>query len=65
MENKKDKVIPIVFVAVLLILIIQLIYSILNYFDFQQRVEDGNDRWRQVEERIQEIERCCNCGRND
>lgn len=64
MENKKDKVIPIVFVAVLLILIIQLIYSILNYFDFQQRVEDGNDRWRQVEERIQEIERCCNCGRD-
>ena len=52
MENKKDKV------------IIQLIYSILNYFDFQQRVEDGNDRWRQVEERIQEIERCCNCGRD-
>lgn len=65
MENKKDKVIPIVFAAVLLILIIQLIYSILNYFDFQQRVEDGNDRWRQVEERIQEIERCCDCGRND
>ena len=65
MENKKDKVIPIVFAAVLIILIIQLIYSILNYFDFQQRVEDGNDRWRQVEERIQEIERCCNCGRND
>ena len=65
MENKKDKVIPIVFAAVLLILIIQLIYSVVNYFDFQQRVEDGNDRWRQVEERIQEIERCCNCGRND
>lgn len=65
MENKKDKVIPIVFAAVLIILIIQLIYSVVNYFDFQQRVEDGNDRWRQVEERIQEIERCCNCGRND
>ena len=65
MENKKDKVIPIVFAAVLLILIIQLIYSILNYFDFQQRVEDGNDRWRQVEERIQEIERCCKRAGND
>ena len=65
MENKKDKVIPIVFTAVLIILIIQLIYSILNYFDFQQRVEDGNDRWRQVEERIQEIERCCERAGND
>lgn len=64
MINKKDKVIPIVFAAVLLILIIQLIYSVFNYFDFQKRVEDGNDRWEQVEERIQEIERCCNCGRN-
>ena len=64
MENKKDKVIPIVFASVLIILIIQLIYSVVNYFDFQQRVEDGNDRWRQVEERIQEIERCCDCGRN-
>lgn len=65
MENKKDKVIPIVFAAVLLILIIQLIYSVFNYFDFQKRVEDGNDRWRQVEERIQEIERCCERAGND
>lgn len=65
MENKKDKVIPIVFTAVLIILIIQLIYSVVNYFDFQQRVEDGNDRWRQVEERIQEIERCCEHAGND
>lgn len=65
MTNKKDKVVPIVFAAVLLILIIQLIYSILNYFDFQQRVEDGNDRWRQVEERIKEIERCCERAGND
>lgn len=64
MENKKDKIIPIVFILVLFILIMQLIYSVFNYFDFQKRVEDGNDRWEQVEERIQEIERCCNCGRN-
>ena len=65
MENKKDKIIPIVFMFVLVMLIFQLIYSIFDYFNFQRRVEDGNDRWKQVEERIQEIERCCNCGRND
>lgn len=65
MENKKDKIIPIVFMFVLVMLIFQLIYSIFDYFNFQRRVEDGNDRWKQVEEKIQEIERCCNCGRND
>ena len=65
MENKKDKIIPIVFMFVLVMLIFQLIYSIFDYFNFQRRVEDGNDRWKQVEEKIQEIERCCERAGND
>lgn len=45
---------------VLFMLIFNFIFALYEYIEFQDRVESGNNRWKQVEERIEEIERCCN-----
>ena len=44
-------------------LIFEFGYTIFNYFDYEKRVESGNERWKQVEERIEEIEECCEYGK--
>lgn len=62
--NKYEKAMPIVLVAILLFLICGLCYEVYNYIDFEKQKESGNERWKQVEERIQEIEECCECGRD-
>ncbi len=41
---------------ILLMLIANFIYSIAMLVDYEQRKESGNDRWKQVEERILRIE---------
>ena len=41
---------------ILLFLIANFIYSIVMLIDYEQRKDSGNDRWRQVEERILRIE---------
>lgn len=41
---------------ILLFLIANFIYSIVMLVDYEQRKESGNDRWKQVEERILRIE---------
>lgn len=41
---------------ILLFLIANFIYSIVMLFDYEQRKQSGNDRWKQVEERILRIE---------
>ena len=51
--NQK-KIIPIMLFVVLFMLIFNFIFALYEYLEFQDRIESGNDRWKQVEER------CCN-----
>lgn len=60
----QKKIMPVMLFIVLAMLIFNLGFALYEYLEFQDRVDSGNDRWKQVEERIKEIERCCNCGRN-
>lgn len=62
--NKREKSMPFIWGALLLILVIELGYTIFNQIDYEKRKDSGNERWAQVEERIKQIEECCNCGRN-
>lgn len=41
---------------ILLVLIANFIYSLFMLIDYEQRKDSGNDRWKQVEERILRIE---------
>lgn len=61
---KERKVFPIMLFIVLAMLIFNLGFALYEYMEFQDRVESGNNRWKQVEERIKKIERCCNSGRD-
>lgn len=61
---KQKKIMPVMLFIVLAMLIFNLGFALYEYLEFQDRVNSGNDRWKQVEERIKEIERCCNCGRD-
>lgn len=62
---KESKLYPILLFIVLFILISNLIITLYEYTDYQKRVDSGNERWKQVEERIKEIERCCDNGRDN
>ncbi len=53
------KLYPILLFMVLFILLFNMFLALYEYLDYQKRVDSGNERWKQVEERIQEIERCC------
>lgn len=57
--EKKEKVMPVILIIVLIMLVFELGYSIFSYVDYERRVDSGNERWKQVEERIKEIEECC------
>ena len=61
---KERKVFPIMLFIVLAMLIFNLGFTLYEYLEFQERVQSGNNRWEQVEERIKEIERCCSSGRD-
>ena len=68
---KKDKITPILLVIVLILLIGEFVYAIYHQTMFQNKIDDGNERWHQVEEileeydiRIDELEELCECGRN-
>ena len=61
---KERKIFPIVLFVVLAMLVFNLAFALYEYLEFQERVQSGNNRWEQVEERIKEIERCCGCGRD-
>lgn len=62
---KQSKLYPILLFIVLFILISNLIITLYEYSDYQKRVDSGNERWKQVEARIKEIERCCDNGRDN
>ncbi|HIQ93669.1 TPA: hypothetical protein IAB29_00855 [Candidatus Ventrenecus stercoripullorum] len=61
--NRQEKVMPFLLVVILVFLIIEFVYTIYNYIDYEKRKDSGNERWQQVEERIKKIEECCD-GRN-
>lgn len=56
---KDRKLYPVLLFAVLFILLCNMFLAIYEYLDYQKRVNSGNERWKQVEARIEEIERCC------
>lgn len=54
MKNHKKGIWLLVFI--LLALIANFIYSLVMLVDYEQRKDSGNDRWKQVEERILRME---------
>lgn len=60
---KKIKFYPIFLAGLLLILIFNFFVAVYEYIDYPKRVKAGNDRWKLVENRIEELEKQCN-GRN-
>lgn len=52
MENKKDKIIIIGLIFVLIILGFNFIETIIQTLDYEKRKDSGNERWLQVENRI-------------
>lgn len=56
---KDRKLYPVLLFVVLFILLCNVFLAIYEYLDYQKRVNSGNERWKQVEARIEEIERCC------
>lgn len=59
----KKRIYPIILAGLLLILIFNFFIAIYEYVDYQKRVQSGNDKWKLVEKRIEELEKKCN-GRN-
>ena len=55
----------IIFIIGGILLLIGMIGEIVQWFDYQKRVDSGNARWKQVEERIINIEECCGCDGRD
>ena len=59
-EKMRDrKLYPVLLFVVLFILLFNMFLALYEYLDYQKRVNSGNERWKQVETRIEEIERCC------
>ena len=57
---KDRKLYPILLFVVLFMLLSNMFITLYEYIDYQKRVNSGNERWKQVEARIEKIERCCN-----
>ena len=62
--EKRDKIMSAFLVMILFMLIFEFGYTIVNFIDYEARKDSGNERWKQVEERIKKIEECCGCGRD-
>lgn len=54
--DRKDKIIIIGLIFVLVILAFNIISSITQTLDYEKRKDSGNDRWLQVENRILQTE---------
>lgn len=52
MREKKDKIVIIGLIFVLIVLGFNIISSINQTLDYEKRKDSGNDRWLQVENRI-------------
>lgn len=53
------KLYPVLLFVVLFILLFNMFLALYEYLDYQKRVNSGNERWKQVEARIEKVERCC------
>lgn len=53
---KPNKVCIFGLILVLIFLLFNMAYSVYEFVDYQSRIQSGNDRWLQVEERIVNIE---------
>ena len=56
MESKKDKIIIVTTIVILIMLIFNFIETIYQLVDYEKRKDAGNDRWLQVENRILQTE---------
>lgn len=54
--NRKDKFIIVGLILVLVFIAINIVSTINTMSDYEARKQSGNDRWKQVEERILETE---------
>lgn len=63
MERSKRYLI--IFVIGAILLLIGMVDEVVQWADYQKRVKSGNERWKQVEERIKVIEECCGCDGRD
>lgn len=61
---KENKLYPVGLILVLILLIINFVSTAYEYADYQKRIKSGNERWKQVEERINQIKEECGCGTN-
>lgn len=58
--DKKDKVMIVGLIIVLFLILINIFSTIHAMHDYKTRKENGNDRWKQVENRILQIEESVN-----
>lgn len=56
MDKKRYIKIFIIMAIAIIVLVFDIVHSILQEIDYNQRKESGNDRWLQVENRIIQIE---------
>lgn len=61
---KQNKLYPVGLIIVLILLIVNFVSTAYEYADYQKRIKSGNERWKQVEERINQIKEECGCGAN-
>lgn len=54
--KKKDKVMIVGLILVLIFIIINIFSTLNTMADYQQRKDSGNERWKQVENRILQTE---------
>lgn len=54
--EKRDKVVVVGLIIVLLFIIINIISTVHTMYDYESRKESGNNRWKQVENRILQTE---------
>lgn len=54
--EKKDRVVVVGLILVLIFIIINIFSTLHTMSDYEQRKESGNDRWKQVENRILQTE---------
>ena len=56
MEKQRYIKLFIIMVVAIIILVFDIVHSILQEVDYEQRKDSGNDRWLQVENRILQTE---------
>ena len=62
---RKGKACLVVFICGAVFLLIGMVGEVVQWVDYKKRVNSGNARWKQVEERIKVIEECCGCDGRD